>query len=319
MRARTPILGVATGLTMLVRTENAMAASPDPTDWFDKFVIATAWSSAGNGDADHHDAPYEFLINPLTVPYLQTRWVFTAKGEVWGTPTVEGDAVYASDTGGSVWRIDARTGKPVWETGLASVSGIAGSFSRVSPAIGPDTIIIGDQASATVFAISKGTGALVWKTVLATNQLAFITSSPTIVDGRVYVGIASDQEVGAVEVPGFKIDFRGSVAALDLKDGKIVWQSYMVPAGYTGGAVWASNLAVDARRHAVYVDTGNNYSVPDAVSSCQLRATTNGQLDACLDPDDHIDSVLSLDIDTGAVKWADRFTHRTTIPTPVRA
>ncbi len=299
----------ATATLTTLACSDAGAATPQALHWFGHAAAATSWSSAGNGAADHHDAPYELLINRFTVPYLRTRWVFTANGEVWGTPTVEGNAVYASDTGGSVWRIDARTGKKVWEIKLPAYTGNPKSFSRVSPAIGGDTIIIGDQASATIFAISKATGALVWKTTLATNQLAFITSSPTIVDGRVYVGVASDQEVGAVEVPGFKIDFRGSVAALDLSDGKIVWQTYTVPAGFTGGAVWASNLAVDSSRRAIYVDTGNNYSVPAVVAACQQRAKTNAQLDACLDPADHIDSVLSLDLDTGAVKWADRFTH----------
>jgi len=301
MRPTTVALFTAAIVTAFTWMAEAVAASPRTSDDFGSPVATTSWSSAGNGASDHHNAPFELLINPFTVPKLRN-------GEVWGTPTVEGDAVYASDTGGSVWRIDARSGRPVWEIKLSAYTGIATSFSRVSPAIGKDTIIIGDQASATIFAISKETGALVWKTTLATNRLAFITSSPTLVNGRIYVGVASDQEVGAVEIPGFKIDFRGSVAALDLNDGKIVW-TYTVPAGYTGGAVWSSNLPVDSRRRAIYADTGNNYSVPDAVAACQLRATTNAQLDACLDPNDHIDSVLSLDIDTGAVKWADRFTH----------
>ncbi len=308
MRSTTAIILSTAALLALSWTVEAPAAEPrflDPGSLND----ALSWSSAGNGPADQHDAPFEFLINPFTVAHLQPRWVFSARGEVWGTPTVEGNAVYASDTGGSVWRINARTGRPVWEIKLSAYTGIAKSFSRVSPAVGRDTIIIGDQASATIFALSKTNGNLVWKTTLATNRLAFITSSPTIVNGRIYVGVASDQEVGAVEIPGFKIDFRGSVAALNLTDGKIIWQTNTVPVGYTGGAVWSSNLAVDSRRRAVYVDTGNNYSVPKAVAACQLRAKTNAQLDACLDPNDHIDSVLSLDIDTGSIKWADRFTH----------
>ncbi len=307
---KTAALSLSVGImAAFAWTDAAFTAAPDGNAGFNPFTAPDSWSSAGNGALDHHDAPYERLLSPSTVPHLQVRWAFPANGEVWGTPTVEQNAVYASDTGGSVWRIDARTGKAVWEIKLSDYTGNAASFSRVSPAIGQDTIVVADQASATVFAISKASGALAWKTTLATNQLAFITSSPTIVKGRVYVGVASDQEVGAVTTPGFKIDFRGSVAALDLIDGKIVWQTYTVPDGYTGGAVWSSNLAVDARRRAVYVDTGNNYSVPDAVASCQASATTSTQLGACLDPNDHIDSVLSLDIDTGAVRWAQRFTE----------
>ena len=308
MRA-TSALPIAAALATLPGLNLAYAAPFNPNGLTDLLEAATSWTSAGNGASNNHQAPFELFLNRHTVPYLNTRWVFTADGEVWGTPTVQGDAVYASDTGGSVWRIDALTGQAVWKTKLPLYTGNPGSFSRVSPAIGNDAIIIGDQATATIFALSKTTGALIWKTTLATNKLAFITSSPVIVDGRVYVGVSSDQEVGAVTTPGFQIDFRGSVAALDLTSGRVVWQTYTVPAGYTGGAVWSSNLAVDRRRHAIYVDTGNNYSVPTAVAACQTAATTNAQLDACLDPGDHIDSVLSLDTHTGAVNWSQRFTH----------
>ena len=122
------------------------------------------------------------------------------------------------------------------------------------------------------------------------------------VHSRVYVGVSSNQEYAATAIPGFRLDFRGSVVALSERDGKLLWQTYTVPAGYTGGAVWSSNLAVDLERGAVYVDTGNNYSVPGSVAACQLAAKTSKQLEACLDPNDHIDSVLSLDVDTGAVK-----------------
>lgn len=266
-----------------------------------------AWTSAGNGASDNHDAPFEFILGPTTAASLSTRWVFTANGEVQGTPTVEGNAVYASDTGGSVWRIDAHSGKAVWEVKMPTLSGNSASYSRVSPAVGQDTIIVGDQASATLYALSKRTGELRWKTTVSATAFAFITGSPVIVNGRVYVGVSSNQEYAVTTVPNFQLDFRGSVVALDLKTGKLLWQTYTVPQGYTGGAVWSGNVAVDTLRQAVYVDTGNNYSVPGAVAACQTNATTPSQLGACLDPNDHIDSVLALDINSGSVKWADRF------------
>ena len=56
----------------------------------------------------------------------------------------------------------------------------------------------------------------------------------------------------------------------------------MVPSGYTGAAVWGSNLAVDQGRGAVFAGTGENYSVPSAVVSCQAAAQTSGELDTCL-------------------------------------
>ena len=62
---------------------------------------------------------------------------------------------------------------------------------------------------------------------------------------------------------------RGSVVAVDVKTGKIKWQTYMVPdnggktGGYSGGGVWDSTPVIDPTRHSVYVGTGNNYSVPN--------------------------------------------------------
>jgi polyvinyl alcohol dehydrogenase (cytochrome) len=85
----------------------------------------------------------------------------------------------------------------------------------------------------------------------------------------------------------------------------VIWSTYTVPAGYTGGAVW-STFAVDPARHSLYATTGNNYSIPDDATSClQTAVGVDGQL-ACLDPQDFVDSVLSLDVDDGRINWGRR-------------
>ncbi len=270
------------------------------------------WSSAGNGLTNAHYAPFEFFLGRDTLPLLQPRWIFSADGEVQGTPTVENDSVFFSDAGGSVWRLNAISGSVVWKTSLPSITGNSMSYSRVSPGITSNLVIVGDQASGTLFALSKNTGALVWQTVLATNQGAIITSSPVFYNGTIYVGVSSDQESLASTTPNFVPDFRGSIAALDVNTGNVLWQTYVIPNGYTGGAVWASNLAIDPSRSALYASTGNNYSVPASVAACQAVASTPVALDACLAPDDHIDSVLALDLNTGAIRWSQRFAHADT-------
>ena len=269
--------------------------------------LGATWTSAGNGPADTHDAPGERLLSPYTIGAISQRWNFTARGNVSSTPTVEGDALFFSDSGGSVWRLDARSGTSVWEAKLGSFSGYATSSSRNSPAIGPNSVIVGDQASATVYALSKTDGRLLWRTTLADDMGAIITASPLVVGNRVYVGVASQQEGLAAAVPNFVPTFRGSVAVLDLNDGHVVWQTYTVPQDYTGGSVWGSNIAVDLARRAVFVSTGNNYSIPGSAAACQAAAGTPSQVDACLPASDHMDSILSLNMDTGAVKWSRRF------------
>ena len=273
---------------------------------------ATPWTSAGNDISDNHFASNEFLLSPYTLPLVTERWVFTANGEVQGTPTVDGTNVYVADAGGTVWQLNAATGSPVWQSSLPAISGNSMSYSRNSPAIGTNAVIVGDQSSSNLYALSKTDGSLVWQTALDSNPDAFVTSSPVISNGVIYVGVASGEETMAAKIANFVPSFRGSVVALSEATGKILWQTYTVPSGYTGGGVWASNLAVDTTRGMVYGVSGDNYSVPPSVAACQLAATTPTQLDACLSPDDHIDSVYALNAATGAFIWSQRFTHSDT-------
>src|SRR5262249_56734777 len=96
--------------------------------------------------------------------------------------------------------------------------------------------------------------------------------SPIVYNNVVYVGISSSEE-GLAENSSYACCvFRGSVVALDEDTGRILWRTYIVPAGYSGGAVW-SPAVVDDRRHSLLVSTGNNYSVPPDVQACQLIPT----------------------------------------------
>ena len=64
-----------------------------------------------------------------------------------------------------------------------------------------------------------------------------------------------------------------------------------------------STPVIDPKRNLVYVGTGNNYSVPASVKSCFAANPSNK---ACTDPTDYFDSVVALDLNTGAIKWAAR-------------
>ena len=78
--------------------------------------------------------------------------------------------------------------------------------------------------------------------------------------------MSSLEEALAAFVPGYVCcSFRGSMLALDLKTGAILWKTFLAPPGYSGNAVWGSSPAIDTKRKQVYIATGNNYSVPHAV------------------------------------------------------
>lgn len=303
-------------LTLTVATANAESGVPE-------------WFSSGGGlkNQSHQDA--ETVIAPATAPGLSVLWQAELDGSISATAAVEGDAVYVPDWGGSLHRLDAATGAAVWSRSVSEYSGIAGDFARVTPAIGEDVIIIGNQAArnnvardpskggATVMAIDKATGDLVWKTVVDPHPRAIVTASPVISAGIVYVGVASFEEDAA---PGC-CDFRGSAVALDVATGQVLWQSFMAPEGYSGNAIWSSAPVVDSKLGQLYVTTGNNYLIPADVLACVTAATGD------FDPDDFtledrdnaiesvkacyganfeanaFNSVVALDLETGERNW----------------
>jgi polyvinyl alcohol dehydrogenase (cytochrome) len=265
---------------------------------------SNSWMLAGANLDNTHSAFSEQTINRNNVSSLIPKWTFTTGGDVSATPTVEDGALYVPDWGGNLFKIDAHTGAAIWQHKISEYTGNATSFSRNSPAIAHGMIVVGDQSGGTILALDKFSGSLIWKTVVDPHPAARITGSPIIYHDRIYVGVSSTEE--SLVSPGYQFSFRGSVRALDLVTGAVIWTVYTVPTGYTGGAVW-STLAVDPVRHALYATTGNNYSIPGSTSGCLQNATDVDSQLACLDPQDFIDGVLSLDLEDGRINWAKRF------------
>ena len=79
-------------------------------------------------------------------------------------------------------------------------------------------VIVGTQGpfggGGKMLAFDKGTGALLWSTVLDSHPAAIITQSATVHGNRVYVGVASIEEAMASFDPGYPCcSFRGSMLA----------------------------------------------------------------------------------------------------------
>ena len=122
-----------------------------------------------------------------------------------------------------------------------------------------------------------------------TASAAIITQSATVFDGRVYVGVASQEEALAAFVPGYELSFRGSMLALDLEPARSSGRR-AGPGGYTGNAVWGSSPAIDTKRGQVDIATGNNYSAPGTTLACVAAAPPGPARAACLPADDYFDS-----------------------------
>lgn len=259
------------------------------------------WPSAGQNNHNTRNAATEHRIGTDNVGRLAPKWSFTTAGDVSATPTVVDGTVYAPDWGGKLWAIDADTGAERWSHGITDYNGIPGDVSRTSPAYWRDTLYIGTGAlttpearGASLIAVDARTGEKRWQTPVDNHPAAVVTGAPTVQDGVVYVGVSSKDSI----LPGTPT-FRGSVVAIDARTGRQLWQTRTVPEGYTGAAVWGSQPVVDRKRGMVYVGTGQNYTVPPGV--CESPKQTGCTPPA---PEDHFDSILGLDLRTGAIRWA---------------
>ena len=252
---------------------------------------------------------------------LKLKWVFTTGGDVSATPAVYAGIVYFPDWAGNFYAVNARTGALVWSQTVSTWTGVPNDYARDDPAIGGpyhDALILGDQAGklatwtqaggltgagARVIAVNRLTGALIWSTQVNTFPSTFITGSPVVYKGVVYVGVASHEEAMAATTGYPCCSSSGSVVALSAATGAILWQTYMAPTnlGYSGGSVWGSTPVIDAARNSVYVGTGNNFSVPQIVETCFANNQNNP---SCAASNDYFDSVVALDLTTGQVKWA---------------
>jgi polyvinyl alcohol dehydrogenase (cytochrome) len=270
---------------------------------------------AGHDISNSRNQPLETRISAANVSSLTTKWVFHTRGDVSATPTVGADAVYVTDWAGDLYAINKDNGQAIWSTQISQYDGNTGAISRVSPAIHGSDLIIGDIQSAgqphdgaRIIAINQQNGSLHWVTQVERNPAAIITGSPVVVGDMVVVGVSSNEE-GLADQPGYVCcTFRGSLVALDANTGKMLWQTYTVPdnggktTGYSGGAIWQPP-AIDAAKGLIYVGVGNNYTVPDTVSTCQNQVSA-GVTAACTDPADYFDTALALNMNTGAIMWS---------------
>jgi polyvinyl alcohol dehydrogenase (cytochrome) len=275
----------------------------------------SGWPMFGQNPANTATNSTETIISTKNVGHLLTKWTFTTGGDVSARAAVVNGVAYFPDWGGNLWAVNANNGQRIWGHQLSDYGLASGTVSRTSPAVANGLVYIGTQYNASapgssgwLLAINAATGNVVWKMQPVTsNPFPVITSSPVVANGNVYFGMTSNEEFVAAAGSTYYhcCSVSGSMVAVNATTGALVWRTDTVPAGYSGGAVWGSNPVVDVARSTVYVGTGNNYSVPttQAYTSC---ISGGGTPASCQSPDNHADSVLALDMTTGAIRWANR-------------
>ncbi len=164
---------------------------------------------------DHYNrrATQRTEISDANVASLQVKWEFEIGDNVSATPTVGPDLVYAGGWNGILYAIDREKGTEKWS--FDSGSGASGGFQS-SATLTPDgRVLIGDS-QAGVHCLDAKTGDLLWQRNIEMLPQDHIWGSPTVVNNRVFVPVASDDDNPCT---------KGRVEALDLDTGTPLWMA----------------------------------------------------------------------------------------------
>lgn len=192
----------------------------------------------------------------------------------------------------------------------------------------PDT----PKDGANIYSINANTGELVALAKVANplekpgEDFTVLTGAMTVYNGKLYTGVSGLAEANpeCIATEDAVCTFRGRVMCFDVDTLELEWETYTVPENpFAGGSVWGSTPAVDVKRNQLLVGTGDNYQIPEKIQACVVEAKKrfgtlpNAEahpdavpaIKACVDADprwadNHFDSVLALDLDTGKINWS---------------
>ena len=261
------------------------------------------WPMIGHDPADTRSQPFEHIIGPSNVHRLAVKWVASTTGDVSATPAVVDGAVYFGDFGGTLWKLNAKTGEVMWSHLVSDYTGISGDLARTSPSLFKDILVVGDLKAPKLLGIDAKTGALRWMTDVHPDPKGIMTGSPVLAGDTIFTGISASGASGP------NATFRGAIVAVDARTGRLLWRSYSlpdnggVPGGYAGATMF-SPPAVDVSAGLVYGTFGQPYTEPASVTACH---TAHGIFtEACELPGSYLKSVVAFDMKTGVPRWSYR-------------
>ena len=234
------------------------------------------WPMFGGDLENTRSSAGEMRIAKGSVATLARAWEF-ASGSTSSVPAVVDGVVYLPTWDAKLHALDAASGALRFSADLPHLV-------DSSPAVSARQIFLSD-GHGHVLAVDRTSGAVQWSRRVDPHPETHLWSSPIYVEEAdlIAVGVASYEEV--VVKP--ELSFRGSVVALDGKDGRERWRLATTDATKGDGpgiAIWAT-VAVDRGRSALYVGSGNNYGQPASELS---------------------DALLAIDYASGELLWAEQ-------------
>jgi polyvinyl alcohol dehydrogenase (cytochrome) len=234
-------------------------------------------------------------LNAEQVSQLKLKWAFGFDGDIsaFSQPTVIGRQVFIGSAGGVVHALRADTGCLQW---TFQANGPIRSAIVAAPGDGRPRLLFGDLTG-WFYALDPSNGQQLWRMRPEEHEAVRLSAPPLVHDGVAYVAVASWEESRSLNPEYPCCTFRGSIVAVRVHDGSVVWKTHTIPTtaaatgktptgtptfGPSGAAVWGAPT-LDVKRRRLYVTTGNNYSTP---------ATTTS------------DAIMALDLDSGRIVWS---------------
>jgi outer membrane protein assembly factor BamB len=224
-------------------------------------------------------------ISSANVASLKVKWTFSTGSLISAQPsvaTVGGiRTVYVGSGNGKFWALNATTGAKRWSYTIDGCGSTKGTCRIGSSAAVVNGVVYFGAHNGYIYALNASTGALVWKKKLGDPAKGYaIWSSPLVVNGLVYVGVAGADDSPCVQ---------GRVEAMSATTGTSAWTFDTIdpsscPSGTCVGATVWSSPAYDPSTNILYITTGNPGSTCSPKTANAVR---------------YPDSILALNANTG--------------------